>query len=161
MPLNLISCRVHRAGMSSVWPTGSVWRSTARSPLPCVIHKRANFKNSFLVLICHSIFSQHKYITYEFSDGMCRVAIQNLVMSLYLTSLTREKHTFLHNHALFMSLLFASMYMCEQLFSRMRHRESKMSSKISDKHLSESSVRVATTAISEALVSQKQGYVSH
>lgn len=78
----------------------------------------------------------------------------------YKPSLSRGEYPPLHNHALFMSLLFASMYMCEQLFSRMRHRESKMSSKISDKHL-ESSVRVATTAISEALVSQKQGYVSH
>lgn len=34
------------------------------------------------------------------------------------TYLSREEYPLLHNHALFMSSLFSSMYFCEQLFSR-------------------------------------------
>ena len=45
-----------------------------------------------------------------------------------------------------MSLLFGSRYFCEQLFSRMKYRKSKMSSKILDKHL-EDLLRIATTSI--------------
>jgi len=48
----------------------------------------------------------------------------------YEPSRTGVKYPLLHNHALFMSLLFGSMH-CEQLFSRMKHRKSKIS-KISD-----------------------------
>ena len=41
----------------------------------------------------------------------------------YKPYLTREKCLSLHNHASFMSLLFGSMYACEQMFP---HRKSKM-----------------------------------
>jgi len=45
-----------------------------------------------------------------------------------------------------MLLLFGGMYICEELFSRMKLRKSNIASKISDKHL-ENSLRMATTAI--------------
>ena len=50
-------------------------------------------------------------------------------------SLIREKSLSLPSHALFMSLLFGSMHIWEELWPRMMHRKSNISSKISDKHL--------------------------
>jgi len=38
------------------------------------------------------------------------------------------------------------MYICEQLLSRMKHRETKISSRISDENL-ENSIRIANTDI--------------
>ena len=60
--------------------------------------------------------------------------------------LTSEKYPLLHSHALLMSSLFDSTYICEQLLSRMKHRKSDISSKISDTHL-ENSLEIAITAI--------------
>ena len=45
--------------------------------------------------------------------------------------LAREKYSSLHNHILFMSFLFGNKYICEQLFSRMKNSNNKISSKIS------------------------------
>jgi hypothetical protein len=77
--------------------------------------------------------------------------------------LPREKYPSLHNHALFMSSLFGSTYICEQLFSRMKYTKNKTRTKISDEHL-ENSLRIATTSIEpniDSLVSQKQCQTSH
>jgi len=57
-------------------------------------------------------------------------------------------HVLLHSDALFMSLLSGSMYSCEQLLSRMKHRKSNISSKISDDHL-ENSLRIASTSFTK------------
>ena len=65
---------------------------------------------------------------------------------VYKTHLTRGKYPLLHSHALFVSALFGNMYICEQLFSRMKYRKSKITSKISDKHL-ENSLRIAASSI--------------
>ena len=73
------------------------------------------------------------------------IQLENLIMSLYLTfirPLTMEKYPSFHHHALFMSSLFGSTYTCEELFSGMKYRKSKVSSKISDEHL-ENPVRIA------------------
>ena len=108
-------------------------------------------KNLFLY-ICNSIFSQHKYITCEFSNWMYSVAIRHstqksdCVSSLNFTRLIREKYPLFYNQALVTSSLFSSMYVCEQLFSRMKQWKNKISSKVSDKHL-KSSLRIAATAI--------------
>ena len=64
----------------------------------------------------------------------------------YKTSLIREKYPSLHSQDLFMSLLFGGACICQQLLSRVMHRKSKISSKISDEYL-ESSLRIAATAI--------------
>lgn len=96
------------------------------------------------------------YITCRFSNGTYRVAIRYSTQksdhvcspNLHKTSLTREKCPLLRSQTLLMSSLCDSTYMCEQL-PRMKHRMSKISSKISGKHL-ESSVRIATSAIKPA-----------
>jgi len=67
------------------------------------------------------------------------------LLDFYKTSLTREKYLSLHHHTLFMSPLSGSTYIFEQLFSRMKHRKNKISSKMSDEHLG-NSLRIATTA---------------
>lgn len=59
------------------------------------------------------------------------------------TYLNREKYPSLHNHTSSISF-FGTMYICEQLFSRMKHKKSNISSKISTEHL-DNSLRIATT----------------
>jgi len=51
-------------------------------------------------------------MTCKFSNGMYKVVIKNLIMSLYQTSISPllpEKHHSLHNDSLFMSLLSDTM----------------------------------------------------
>lgn len=67
------------------------------------------------------------------------------VLDFYEPYPTREKHQLLQNHALFISSHFGGKHVCEQLFSRMNHRRSKMSSKFCDEHL-ENSLRIRTTS---------------
>ena len=106
--------------------------------------------------ISDTVSSWYKYITCRFSNGTYRVAIRYSTQksdhvcspNLHKTSLTREKCPLLRSQTLLMSSLCDSTYMCEQL-PRMKHRMSKISSKISGKHL-ESSVRIATSAIKPA-----------
>ena len=62
-----------------------------------------------------------------------------------------------------MSSLFGSTYICEQLFVRMKHINSKIRTKISDEHL-ENSLGIASTSIKagiDALISQLQCQTSH
>ncbi|XP_041442018.1 general transcription factor II-I repeat domain-containing protein 2-like [Xenopus laevis] len=67
------------------------------------------------------------------------------LLDFYRSYLPRDKYPSLHNHALFLSSLFGSTYICEQLFSRMKHTKSKIRTKLSDEHL-EYSLRIATTS---------------
>jgi len=67
-------------------------------------------------------------------------------LEFYKPYLTREKYSLLHSHALLMSTLFGDMYICEELLSRMKQRNSKISSKIYDEQL-QNSLRIAVTAI--------------
>ena len=73
------------------------------------------------------------------------IQLKNLIMSLYwtFTRLILAERTIPH----FTSMpYFGSMHICEQLFSRMKHRRSQISSKITDKHL-KNSLRIAATSI--------------
>jgi len=72
------------------------------------------------------------------------------------TSLPTEKYPSLHNHTLFSRYYSGSTHICQQL-SRMKFRKSKISSKISDKHL-ESSLGMAAAAIKppDVLVPQNE-----
>lgn len=65
-------------------------------------------------------------------------------MSPILHPLLHNQVFTLHNH-LFISLLFGSMYACEQLFLRMKHWKNKIKLKIFDRLL-EKSLRIATTS---------------
>jgi len=90
----------------------------------------ANFQMAYGVAIRHSTQRFHHVSLSDF----------------YKPYFTRKKYPSHHKHSLFMSLLFDSIYIYEQQFSRMKLRKSKISSKISDEHL-ESSLRIATAAI--------------
>ena len=83
-----------------------------------------------------SIFSWHKYIPCKFSNAAYRVATDIHLKEkcdhvsfpdLDKPSLIREKYPSFHSHALCMSSLFDSTYICEQLFWRINYRESKIS----------------------------------
>lgn len=50
------------------------------------------------------------------------------------TYFSRERNPLLHNHSLFMSFLFGSTHIYEKLFSRRKHRKSKISFKTSDEN---------------------------
>ena len=85
------------------------------------------------------------------------------LLDFYSSFLPRDNYLLLHNHTLFMSLLFGSTYTCEQLYSRMTHIKSKIRTKISDEPL-ENSLRIATIYIKpdiDALVSQIQCQTPH
>ena len=78
------------------------------------------------------------------------IQLKNLIMSLYQTFirplLTEKNIPYLPIIPYSWHLFFGSKNICEQLFLRMKHRKSKISSNISDEHL-ESSLRIAATAI--------------
>jgi len=79
------------------------------------------------------------------------------LLDFYKIYLNREKYPLLHSHALLMSWLFGSTYICEQLLSRMKYRKSNISLKISDENL-ENSLRTVATFTEpdiDALVSQR------
>ena len=85
------------------------------------------------------------------------------LLDFYGSYLPRDKYPLLHNHALFMSSLFGSTYIWEQLLSKMKPIKSKIRTKISDEHL-ENSLRIATTYVKpciDALVSQIQCQTSY
>jgi len=68
--------------------------------------------------------------------------------------LLKEAYNTLHDHALFNSSLFNSIYICEQFFLRIKITKSKNRFTILDKHLE----RIATTSIDpdiDSLLSQK------
>ena len=78
------------------------------------------------------------------------------LLDFYRPYLPIDTYPLPHNHALFMSSLFGSTYICEQLFSGVKHIKSKIRTKISDEHL-ENSLTIATTSIEpdiHAVVSQ-------
>ena len=80
----------------------------------------------------------------------------------YKTCLSRKKYPFSWSHLIHV-IVFDSAYICEWLFSRMNHRKSNISSKISDEHR-ESSLTTATTSTewdTDLLVSRKQGQIPH
>ena len=98
--------------------------------------------------ICNSIFSQHEYITCTFSNGLYRIAIKNLIMSLYqmfINPLFPERDT-PHLTVTFTSTLFSSMHICGQLF--LKDEALEESNVIKNlRSTPEISLRIAFTAI--------------
>jgi len=85
------------------------------------------------------------------------------LIKFYKDHLSKEKFPALYDHALFMTSLFGSTYVCEQFFSRMKHTKNKLRTNILDENL-ESELRVSCTCIEpdiEKLVREKQAQVSH
>ena len=85
------------------------------------------------------------------------------LLDFYARYVDEDNFPLLRNHALRMVSLFASTYVCEQFFSRMKITKSKMRTSMTDQHL-ENSLRIATSQIEpdiEYLVSSKQCQKSH
>lgn len=84
--------------------------------------------------MCDSIFRQHKYTTCTFPNGMDRAAIRQSTQKsdhvslsdFHKPCLSKEKQPSLHSPALFTSLLFGTLYICEQPFPRMKHRKNEI-----------------------------------
>jgi len=140
------------------WINSPVKSEKYTAMLSILINKLENgfqdsWKNhTFLGIFVIPFFSWHNPLPANFQMDCIQlqsdIQLQYLITSLYLTSISPllpEKYPSLRNHTFFTSLLFGTTYICEELFSRMKYRKSKISSEISDKHL-DRSLRMAATA---------------
>lgn len=85
------------------------------------------------------------------------------LFNFYSKYIDKNKFPSIRLHAQKMMSLFGSTYVCEQLFSRIKHVKSKNRTRITDSHL-ENSLRIATSKIRpdiEKLVKNKQCQKSH
>ena len=86
-----------------------------------------------------------------------------LVDEFYRKYVPSEKFPKLKKNASRIISLFGSTYVCEHMFSRMKHVKSKIRSSITDGHL-EQCMRLATTSLQpdiHLLVQEKQNQVAH
>ncbi|XP_073332529.1 general transcription factor II-I repeat domain-containing protein 2-like [Pagrus major] len=78
-------------------------------------------------------------------------------------ALPEENYPNITQHAMKMSTVFGSTYICEQTFSRMKQTKNPTRSRLTDEHLHQT-LRLATTRLQpdiELLTSQKQAHSSH
>ncbi|XP_066121047.1 general transcription factor II-I repeat domain-containing protein 2-like [Saccopteryx bilineata] len=81
----------------------------------------------------------------------------------FYASLSSETYPNIRNHALKMSTIFGSTYVCEQTFSRMKNFKCPTRSRLTDEHLHHL-LRLAVTNMEpdiDYLISQKQAHSSH
>jgi len=110
------------------------------------ITKKISFFGVCATPFSDSINTQPAQFQMEWTELPSDIQLKNVSpLDFHKPCLSKEKHPSLHSPALFMSLLFGSMYICEQLFSRMKHRKNEISSKFSYEHL-ETSLRIGTMA---------------
>ena len=85
------------------------------------------------------------------------------LLEFYKKYVSKEKYQRIHRLAVFVTSLFGSTYLCEQVFSRMNHVKSPVRSLLSDSHM-ENSLQIATSSILPniaKLVREKQCQTSH
>jgi hypothetical protein len=87
----------------------------------------------------------------ECVDFQCSSDLRNKfknapLLQFYHNYFPREKYPGINRHALRFASVFGSTYICEQVFSRMKHVKCATRTRITDSHL-ESSLRVATTSV--------------
>jgi len=136
--------------------------------------KKLEFENNFqdcqqiiifFWFICNSIFSQHKYSTCRFSNGMNRVAIHNLIMSLpdfCKPSLTRESYPSLHSHILFVSSLLAVCMYVNNCFQGWSTGRIKFHQKtLANTWRAQYTLQPPPSNQTDLLVLQKQSQISH
>jgi hypothetical protein len=75
-------------------------------------------------------------------DKFCKVP----VVDFYCKCVCQEKYPGKRKHALFMSSLFGSINICEQLFSRMETINSETRIRVTDEHL-DANLRITTTSV--------------
>ena len=68
------------------------------------------------------------------------------LLEFYKKYVSKEKYQRIHRLAVFVTSLFGSTYLSEQVFSRMNHVKSPVRSLLSDSHM-ENSLRIATSFI--------------
>ena len=106
---------------------------------------------------------QMEFIYFQSSPDLKEKFNNFLLLDFYKTYVSKEKYQRIHRLAVFITSLFGSTYLCEQVFSRMNHVKSPVRSLISDSHM-ESSLRIATSSIAPdivKLVREKQCQTSH
>jgi len=124
--------------------------------------------NIFVNPFCLDIGNLPTYLQMECIELQADIEIKakfcnTPLLDFYQICLPPDKYPCLHNHALFMSSAFSSTYICEQLFSRLKHTKNPYRTTITDKHL-ENSLRIATSTIEpdiDSLVREKQIHPSH
>ena len=85
------------------------------------------------------------------------------LVDFYSKYVSPTKYPEVRKNALFMLSMFGSTYLCEQLFSRMKHVKSRIRTRITDAHL-EGCLQIAITDIKpdiDKLVQQKMCQISH
>ena len=85
------------------------------------------------------------------------------LLDFYKKYVSKEKYQKIHRLAVFVTSLFGSTYLCEQVFSQMNHVKSPVRLLLSDSHM-ESSLWIATSSILPniaKLVREKQCQTSH
>ena len=105
---------------------------------------------------------QMEYIDLQCSSDL-REKFKDFPLLEFYKNVSKEKYQRIHRLAVFVTLLFGSTYLCEQVFSRMNHVNSPVRSLLSDSHM-ENSLRIATSSILPniaKLVREKQCQTSH
>lgn len=81
----------------------------------------------------------------------------------FYAALQKETYPNIKQHAMKMSTVFCSTYICEQTFSRMKQTKNSTRNRLTDEHLHQT-LRLATTKLQpgiELLTSRKQAHSSH
>ena len=81
----------------------------------------------------------------------------------FYAALPQDTYPNIKKHAMKMSTVFGSTYICEQTFSRMKHLKTQRRSRLTDEHLHQC-LRLAVTRMEpdiELLTSQMQAHSSH
>ena len=106
---------------------------------------------------------QLELIEMQSSSNLQAAFKQTSLESFYRHNVPQVTFPRLHRHAVKMISLFASSYMCEQLFSRMKYTKSSCRSALTDEHL-QAILRISTTNLAvnfDDIVEDKQCQSSH
>uniref|UniRef100_A0A8C9ZUX5 HAT C-terminal dimerisation domain-containing protein n=1 Tax=Sander lucioperca TaxID=283035 RepID=A0A8C9ZUX5_SANLU len=121
------------------------------------------FQNPFAVDIDKALPScQFELAELQNCDVLKDAFKPNSLIEFY-AALPNETYPNIKRHAMKMSTLFGSTYICEQTFSRMKLMKIPMRSRLTDEHLHQS-LRLAMTGMEPDighLTSQKQAHRSH
>ena len=134
------------------------WESVMKVVVSCINFIRANgLKHRQFQAFRSELESAHGDVLYH---AEVRWLSRGRV---YYASFPNETFPNIRKHAMKMSTVFGSTYICEQTFSRMKLKKNQTRSRLSDQHLHQS-LRLAVTGMEpdiNLLTSQKQAHSSH
>ncbi len=138
---------------------GGVWRAILWATCPIEIHL---FQNPFAADIDKTLPSyQFELAELQNCDVLKDAFKPNGLIEFY-AALPNETYPNIKRHAMKMSTLFGSTYICEQTFSFMKLMKTPKRSRLTDEHLHQY-LRVAVTGMEpdiEHLTTQKQAHIS-